>query len=449
MPDATVQRKVKQHSSARGVIGAYLTVSVLFILAASMIWAINTIFLMRLGGLTIFEVMLVNASFTVAQMLCEVPTGVVADTIGRKASMLLCMATLAVSTALYVLTPLLHWGIAGFFAASIILGLGFTFQTGAMDAWLVDALDACHWGKPKERVFAWGQMSSGAGMLVGSLAGGFLGQLNLAWPFVVRAVLLVASFVVVLVLVHDEGFVSRELTLSSFGRETRAIFDAGLAFGWRSPVIKPLLAVSALTGLFFIFGFYAWQPFVLKLLGRDYVWLLGVVQAGFSAATMLGNTTVGRLMRAGELRRDPAKVLLGVTLVQAVAVAAIAVVGFSARTPGALPAGLAIAAWLVWGFAFGISMPVRSAYINDYIPSAQRATVLSFDALFGDAGGAAGQPALGWVAQHVSMPLAWLVGGGLTAFAARFYGVSGAAARSAAREASHEAAQEASSEDAH
>lgn len=429
MPDATAPRKVRQHKSARGVIGAYLTVNVLFILATSMIWAINTIFLMRLGGLTIFEVMLVNASFTVAQMACEVPTGVVADTIGRKASLLLCMATLAISTALYVLTPILHWGLAGFFVASIILGLGFTFQTGAVDAWLVDALDACNWNKPKDRVFAWGQIASGAGMLVGSLAGGFLGQVNLAWPFVLRAVLLAADFVVVLVLVHDEGFVHRELTFSSFGRETRAIFNAGIDFGWRSPVVRPLLAVSGLTGVFFLFGFYAWQPFVLKLLGHDYVWLLGVVQAGFSAATMLGNAAVGRLMGDGDTRRDPARVLLWVTVSQAVAVFGIAVVGFATRTPGVLPAALAIAVWLGWGLAFGISMPVRSAYINDHIPSAQRATVLSFDALFGDAGGVVGQPGLGWIAQHVSMPLAWLLGGAVSAFAARYYGISGAAAK--------------------
>ena len=73
----------------RRVIFAYLSTSGLFTLATSLIWAINTIFLIQRGGLTLFEVMLVNTVYLVAQMLCEVPTGVIADTIGRKASYLL------------------------------------------------------------------------------------------------------------------------------------------------------------------------------------------------------------------------------------------------------------------------------------------------------------------------------------------------------------------------
>ena len=89
----------------RRVVFAYLSTSALFTLAASLIWAINTIFLIQRGGLTLFEVMLVNTAFLVSQMICEVPTGVIADTIGRKASYLLSIGTIIVSTILYVLTP--------------------------------------------------------------------------------------------------------------------------------------------------------------------------------------------------------------------------------------------------------------------------------------------------------------------------------------------------------
>ena len=146
------------YTSRRVVVG-YLGVQSIFTLASSLIWAINTIFLIRNGGLSLFEVMIVNAVFTVGQMVFEVPTGVVADTIGRRASLLLCMVTLLISTVLYVGTPTWGLGIWGFLGASIILGLGFTFQTGALDAWLVDALDFTGWELPKERVFAWGQIA--------------------------------------------------------------------------------------------------------------------------------------------------------------------------------------------------------------------------------------------------------------------------------------------------
>ena len=242
------------------IIFAYLSANGLFTLATSLIWAINTIFLIQRGGLTLFEVMLVNGAFVVAQMIFEVPTGVIADTIGRRACYLLAIVTLFVSTLLYVATPIFGWGFWGFVVASAIIGLGFTFQTGAVDAWMVDALDFAGWTEPKEKVFAWGQMAFGAAMVVGSLLGGFLGQVDLAIPYLARAAVLLAAFVLVAVLVHDSGFVPRELKASSFGRETRKIFDAGTTHGWRSPVVRPLLFVSFLTGTVFLFTFYSWQP---------------------------------------------------------------------------------------------------------------------------------------------------------------------------------------------
>jgi len=174
-----------------------------------------------------------------------------------------------------------------------------------------------------------------------------------------------------------------------------------------------------------MYGVYAWQPYVLELLGRDYVWLLGVVQAGSSAAGIAGNAVVGRIMREGKARRDPPRVLAAVTLVNAGLVVGIGAVGLLYREPGVLPAAIAIAMWLAWGVLFGISMPVRMSYINEHIPSAQRATVLSLDALFADAGGAVGQPALGWISDRASISLAWLLGGALVASTASLYRRSG------------------------
>jgi MFS family permease len=61
--------------------------------------------------------------------------------------------------------------------------------------------------------------------------------------------------------------------------------------------------------------------------------------------------------------------------------------------------------------AFGIAMPVKQGWLNAHIPSEERATIISLDALFGDAGSTVGQVGLGWLSQAVSIPAAWLVGG--------------------------------------
>ena len=58
----------------------------LYTLSASLIWGINTMFLLRVGGLTLLEVFIANAVFTGSMALFEVPTGIVADTRGRRLS---------------------------------------------------------------------------------------------------------------------------------------------------------------------------------------------------------------------------------------------------------------------------------------------------------------------------------------------------------------------------
>jgi MFS family permease len=423
------------------VMFAYVSTGALFTLATSMIWAINTVFLMQRGHLTLFEVMLANTIFLIAQAVCEVPTGVIADTIGRRASFLLAIATISVSTVIYVVTPLLGWGLLGFSVGSVLLGLGFTFQTGAVDAWMVDALDASGFTGPKDRVFAYGMQATAAAMIVGSLAGGLLGNIDLVIPYLVRAAVLVLVFVLVLFLVHDYGFEPRPLALSTFGDETRKILESGSAFGWRSPVIRPLLFVSAAVGVATMFVFYSWQPFLLQYLGDPHaVWLLGVAQSIGSAASILGASLTGFVMRSpGEGRRHPASVLALGTLLSALSVFGIAAIGLLKLPTGWLAAGIAIALWVVWNTLFGMLGPIRSSYINDYIPSTQRATVLSLDSLFGDAGGSVGQPVLGWIATEIGLPIAWVLSALAYAGAAPLYVRS----RSASREALTHAAEEA------
>ncbi|MRR12397.1 MFS transporter, partial [bacterium] len=114
-----------QQYEPKGVIRIYLTTYGLFTLAASLIWAVNTLFLLS-AGLDIFMVMVVNAAFTIGQLVFEVPTGVIADTIGRTASFLLGIGSLAVATLLYVLAAELQLGIWMVVAASVLLVFGFT-----------------------------------------------------------------------------------------------------------------------------------------------------------------------------------------------------------------------------------------------------------------------------------------------------------------------------------
>src|SRR3989454_8288019 len=89
----------------------------------SLIWGIDTLFKMG-AGLDIQQVLLTNAAFTLGSMVFEVPTGVVADTVGRRVSLLLCLVTLFVTTLLYVAIAWRGGGFWAFMWVSVFLGLG-------------------------------------------------------------------------------------------------------------------------------------------------------------------------------------------------------------------------------------------------------------------------------------------------------------------------------------
>src|SRR3989344_4055053 len=159
-------------------------------LATSFIWGINTIFLLD-AGLSNFEAFLANAFYSVGYVIFEIPTGIIADAYGRRLSYLLGTLTLAISTVLYLYMWQIQGPFWGWALSSILLGLGYTFFSGATEAWLVDALKATNFKGHLEGVFAKGQIVGGAAMLIGSIAGGIIAQYsNLGVPYILRCLVL-------------------------------------------------------------------------------------------------------------------------------------------------------------------------------------------------------------------------------------------------------------------
>lgn len=408
----------------------YYTLNALFTLSASLIWGVNTLFLLA-AGLDIFWVMVTNAAFSASQILFEVPTGVIADTVGRRVSFLIGIAALIFSTLGYVGTAFFGWGLAGFVVFSVLLGFGFTCQTGAVDAWLVDALDASGHVGGKESVFARSGMLTGAAMLVGTAGGGLLGQIDLALPYLVRSGLLVVAWAVTFVAMHEIGFEPRPLRLVSFAGESRKILRAGVDHGWRHPVIRPLLFTSLLGGFLGWYLFYAAQPYALELLGRgDLVWVAGLVTALFAVSSIAGNSLVSRISRSRWGRR-PARVLTVTALVMALSATGLGLTGLLYREPAVAPFAVMVTLLLASGVCFGITTPVRQAFLNNHIPSAQRATVLSFDSFFGDIGAVVGQTGLGYAGKALGLAAAYAVGGVIDFLNVPLYRQAGRAARSA------------------
>jgi MFS family permease len=387
------------------VLRRYFAISGVFTLSASLIWGVNTLFLLE-AGLDIFGVFVAGAAFTAGNVLFEIPTGVVADTVGRRASLLLSTAILCAGTLAYVAIPHGPWTpLAPFVVASLALGLGFSFYSGALEAWLVDALSASGFDGNLDAVFSRGAIVSGAAMLVGTLGGGLLGQLDLGLPFLARSVLLILAFAIALLGLRDLGFRARPLRPDTLRGELGGVARAALRFGWGQRALRRLMLASAVQTSFVIWGFYAWQPYFQELLDTDAVWFAGVIAAAVAVSTMLGNALVDYFARLCVKRTT--------LLLWAVAVQSLAAVGIGLVSD--FPTAL-LGLLIVTG-TMGVVGPVRQAYLHQQVAGEQRATVVSFDSMVANLGGVGGQAGLGYLARLHDYGTGYLAGGAITLLA--------------------------------
>ncbi len=380
-------------------------------LANSAIWGINTIFLLD-AGLSNLEAFAANAFFTAGMVIFEVPTGIVADTIGRRVSYLLGVVTLTFSTLAYVYLWQVEAGFWWWAFVSILLGLGFTFFSGAVQAWLVDALDATGFTGDLETVLGRGQVAGGVAMLVGSVGGGLLASaFSLGVPFFVRAAALAIMFVVAFKLMRDIGFTpekgQRPLA------EMRKIASASIDYGWRVPSVKWLMLETFFTGGVGIYAFYALQPYLLELYGDPEAYsIAGLVAAIIAGAQILGGLAAPRIRRRFHKRTT--------ALIFTAATSTLALALMGVFESFAIVVGLVV----VWGLLFAANMPIRAAYLNGMIPSRQRATILSFDSLMGSTGGVWAQPGLGKAADLYGYAPTYLMSAAISAVAIPFLALS-------------------------
>ena len=148
-----------------------------------------------------------------------------------------------------------------------------------------------------------------------------------------------------------------------------------------------------------MWGFYAWQPYVLELLDSDAVWITGVVSAAVALSTIAGNTLVDVVSRFCGRRST---LMIASSAVLAVSTTAVGLV--ESFWP-------AMVLFLISMGAMGVVTPVQQAYLHAVVPSAERATIVSAVSLVGSAGGIGGSLGLGYLSRAVSVATGYVVGG--------------------------------------
>ncbi|WP_049921086.1 MFS transporter [Halopiger djelfimassiliensis] len=321
-------------------------------------WPIFTLFLLD-QGLTYTQITLLNSISAALIVIGEIPTGYVADRIGRRNSMV-------VSSALYT-GAILGFVVARTFPEFVCLWLlwsfAHTFQSGSADAWLYDLLDERLDENAYTRVRGRGasvnMWVSAATMLVS----GVVYSVHPTLPFVAGGLVTAIGLPILLSMPKNVRY-----TDSSDGYGTDD--GQGYSIAEALPIVKghlsspPLRSVVLYLAVFFaivtvIDNFI--QPIVVNDIGFPEA-SLGVIYAGFAAVAAVGSyyaeTVEDVLTTGGAIVLIPP--VVGVFLV----------------VPLVIPL-VALPAFFLMKTSKELLFPIMSGYINDHVGSMERATLLS------------------------------------------------------------------------
>lgn len=378
-------------------------------LAASLIWGIDTLMLLD-AGLSNAAVFATSAGFSAGMLTAEIPTGLIADVWGRRTSFVLGCLMLSSSTLLYISLWYVSGPLWAWIVTSGIMGVSYSFFTGALEAWIVDALNAVGSHDDIEWVLGRGQAVMGTAMLAGSVAGGVMAQaFGFGVPYMVRAGLLILCMVLAGLYMRDMGFTPNRLAASQPLQAMKTLMRTSIAYSLHKPAVRWIVLSTPLVASVNFYVFYALQPYLLELANKPDAYSI----AGIAAAVTAGAHMSGGLIApyVSKLVRGWVNAVIGMTAASSIALLLLgALHGFW---------------WLivlssVWAVTRAVAMPPRQAYLNEFIPSDKRATVLSFDSLLGNAGGVPVLPALGKAADVYGYGVSMAVGGMLQLLALPF-----------------------------
>ena len=355
---------------------------------ASFFWTLSftvaAVFFVLELGLTPLELVLVGTAMELAVFVFEVPTGIVADTYGRKRSVVLGMLVIGVS---FLLVGTAATAVAAI-AAYCVWGFGWTFLSGAFDAWLADEVGEENVGPIYHRGAQFDRLASllAIGVSVG------LAHIDLRTPILVAGAGTVALGLVLLVAMPETGFRPRP-------REGRSHF-AGMAATGREgvrvvrgrPLLLAVLGIAAFGGMWSETFDRLWQAHFLEDVGLpavgdlDPVVWFGVLNAGILVlALVIASPLAARLERAGQATAARALFVLDAFLLLSALAFALA---------GSL--WLAVAAFWATMVARNVAGPVFRTWIQRSVGETEaRATVLSITNQADAVGQWTGGPGLG------------------------------------------------------
>jgi DHA3 family tetracycline resistance protein-like MFS transporter len=381
-------------------------------------WTTAAVYLINRAHLGPLQLVLLGTAMEASVLVFEIPTGVVADAVSRRRSVQVGVSLMGLA---FVLTGAIP-SFAALLASQALWGLGYTFTSGATQAWLAGEVGDQAVGPLFLRAAQYGRVAAavGIGLSVG------LANVALGLPLVVAGAIQIALGGWLILVMPETGFrpVARERRAG--WRDLARTAHGGLAAARRDRVLLALLAVALFAGMSTEGIDRLWELHLLREVGFPVAGHLGPVS--WFGIIELASLALGAAVIAPVRRRvdtgDPRALcglLLGLTAVEAAMLVAFGLAGGF---------GAAVAALLGYGGARALRDPLYDAWVVPMTPAEARATVLSAMGQADAAGELLGGPAIGLVATVAAPGVAIVAAGAaLIPVAVLLAGVRAKAAR--------------------
>jgi hypothetical protein len=369
-------------------------------LIGTLSWTTAAVYFIRDVEMSPLELVLAGTALEVAYFLFEIPTAVLADVYSRRLSLIVAGVVSGLAMIVIGLVPAAGWVVAGM----ALWGFGWTFRSGAEDAWLADEVGEGRLGAAYQR----GAQAARVAGLVGIGAAVALALADLRLPFVAAGTGAVVLALLLALVMPEDGFSRGERHPDRHavaGMVDTAVRGTRLVRA--TPVVALILAVFVLVGAFEEGFDRLWEAHLLLDVGLPAIGPLGdVAWFGILGAAVLllafavAAPVVSRVeqVRAARLARL-LLVLHGVLMVCALAFALAGSVWLAAST------------YLATAVVRDLTAPTFRTWLNESITdSSVRATVLSITSVAGSLGEWTGGPALGLVGNRWGVRPALAVG---------------------------------------
>jgi DHA3 family tetracycline resistance protein-like MFS transporter len=219
----------------------YLITSAAIALFQALIFTVNLLFQVERVGLNALQLVLVGTALEGAAFIFEIPTGVVADVYSRRLSIIIGNLIMGVGLMLYAVP-----NFAMLLVASALWGLGYTFTSGATQAWLADELGEERSG----RAYLRGAQLAQAGVIVGTLAAIALGQWRLNLPIMIGGAGFIVLAVFQVLAMPERGFSPTPRAERETWNEMRGTFLAGTRLVRARPILLTIIAIELVHGAY-------------------------------------------------------------------------------------------------------------------------------------------------------------------------------------------------------